>query len=313
MTGRGAGLAQGPDGQGVTAIVVSYRTGWRLPDGLHALVADPDVSAVVIVDNGNAPRESDFLDRFAQAHDTVTLLRGHGNVGFGAACNLGARAATTPWLLFVNPDAVLKRGSVAAMLTAAQGQPSPVIVGGRLFDLDGREQAGARRRELTLARALASFTGLATAAADLNINRLDEPMPDRPVAMDVISGALFLADRAGYQNVLQGFDEGYFVHVEDIDICRRAREAGGAVIFTPHAAALHYSSTSDAPRLKVEAYKAEGMIRYFRKFARGPVQRLAIAMAAPALRMAVLMRARLKGAGPHAEGDGSNQAATLSQ
>lgn len=89
---------------------------------------------------------------------------------------------------------------------------------------------------------------------------------------------------------LGGFDEGYFLHVEDVDLCRRAIEAGGAVIYQPLAGALHYTSTSDAPSAFVQRHKARSLARYFRKFAKGPLERFAVELAVPFIGLAVRLR-----------------------
>ncbi len=277
----------------VAAIVVTYRTGPRLRECLYALASDPAVGEVVVVDNGNAAADEAWLDDFASTRAGVAVLRPGENLGFARACNLGARKITADHLLFINPDAVLRRGSVQALQAAAADLPSPWIVGGRLYGLDGREQRGARRRKLTLPIALATFTGLSRLPGVADFNRTDEPPPAAPTPMDVISGALFLADRAGFA-ALGRFDEGYFLHVEDIDLCRRAWEAGGAVAYQPQAGALHYGSTSEVSSVFVERHKARGLGRYFRKFARNPAERIVAAVASSLFHAMLVGRARLR-------------------
>ena len=95
--------------------------------------------------------------------------------------------------------------------------------------------------------------------------------------------------RADFER-LGGFDEGYFLHVEDVDLCRRAIEAGGVVIYQPLAGALHYTSTSDVPAAAVQAHKARSLARYFRKFAKAPLERLCVELAVPFIRLALALR-----------------------
>ncbi|MGE3141705.1 MAG: glycosyltransferase family 2 protein, partial [Hyphomonadaceae bacterium] len=141
--------------------------------------------------------------------------------------------------------------------------------------------------------AFASFTGLARlerfAPALRGIDRRCDPMPAAPTPMPVVSGALMFMARRDFE-ALGGFDEGYFLHVEDIDLCRRAHEAGGAVIFTPHAGAFHVGASSKAPARLVAWRKARGFHRYFRKFARSWPERAAADLAGAAL--CVLLPAR---------------------
>ena len=104
-----------------TAIVVSYYTGPRLKECLYALASDPAVTAIHIVDNGNPESMRRWLHGFADARQGVKLIDAGGNIGFGPGVNLGAEGAADGHLLIINPDAVLKRGSVEAMAEAMAG------------------------------------------------------------------------------------------------------------------------------------------------------------------------------------------------
>lgn len=103
--------------------------------------------------------------------------------------------------------------------------------------------------------------------------------------------SLMLISRDSFER-LGGFDEGYFLHVEDLDICRRAEAEGGTVIYTPLASALHHGATSDAPALAVERHKGAGLSRYFRKLPRRR-SKLPGASAWPADRRAAVVARRI--------------------
>ena len=267
----------------VTAIVVSYHTGPRLKECLYALSADPQVHKAVIVDNGNPVEARQFLDDFCRKHDGFNLVSGHGNIGFGAGVNLGASKTDSEHLLIINPDAVLRWDSIEPLQETAQNLTEPWIIGGRIYDIRGREERGPRRKELTLFRAMTRVIGWNTWTLE------DRPAPTEPVAMPVISGAFFIMSKAGFDQ-LDGFDEGYFLHVEDIDLCRRCREAGGVVMYDPRAGALHYGATSDAPSKTVAKYKADSLTLYFRKFAQGPFHRLMVELLVPFIGLATRLR-----------------------
>lgn len=264
--------------QPATALVVSYHTGPRLVECLYALKGDPDVTGIIITDNGNPPGMQAWLDGFVAATPKARLVR-LANPGFGAGVNAGARLAAEGDLLVINPDCVIKRGAIGLLRAALAHAPSPAIAGGRIFDLQGREERGARRETLTLARAL----GLSRWTLER------EPAPAAPIRVGAISGAFFLVRKADFES-LGGFDEGYFIHVEDVDLCRRALEAGGSVTYVPAAGALHYGSTSDVPSAFVTGHKAKSLARYFRKFARGPLEQLVVATAVPFIGLAFRLR-----------------------
>ena len=281
----------------VSAIVVSYRTGDVLFDCLRALANDADVAEIVLVDNGN-PQDVLFrVDELFGKSGKLKVTGGGENRGFSAGVNLGARTASGNRLLVLNPDAILQPGSIAALEAARNGQAEPVVVGGKIHGEDGVEQRGARRRRLTLQSAAVTFLGMgwlkSVNPAFVSINRSSEPEPSGPVPMDAVSGALMYISRAGFER-LGGFDEGYFLHVEDLDLCRRAEADGGSVIYTPHARALHHGATSDAPVIAVERHKAAGLRRYFSKFAETQGERTAAMIVAPLISLALVLRARLR-------------------
>lgn len=269
----------------VSAIIVSFHTGPRLKECLYALLSDPDVDEIVIVDNGNPDEMTAWLSQFADQKSTVRLLAGHGNIGFGAGINRGVAEAQNPHLLIINPDAVLRRNSLPGMQAVAEPCPTPWIIGGKIYDLYGREERGARRKKLTLWRTMTRIVGWNTWTLE------HCPPPDGPVDMPVISGAFFLTSKPSMA-ALSGFDEGYFLHVEDVDLCRRCVEQGGRVIYDPRAGALHYGSTSRAPSAVVQGHKADSLAYYFRKFARGPMEKLIVASVVPLMRLGLALTRR---------------------
>jgi GT2 family glycosyltransferase len=280
----------------IAAIVVSFHTGDVLFDCLAALQADEDIGEIVLVNNGNPPAAVSRLSEMAAAGKLKLVGEGV-NRGFAAGVNLGVAASTADRFLIINPDAILQQGSVVALESAITNAAEPAIVGGRIYGADGREQRGSRRRKLTMRSAAATFLGAgllrAMNPAFVNINRHEEPQPPGPVPMDAVSGALMYMTRHGFER-LGGFDEGYFMHVEDLDICRRAEADGGAVIYTPFASALHHGATSDAPSLVVERHKAAGFNRYFRKFAGTRGEQMAARVVGPVIGFLLVTRARLK-------------------
>lgn len=265
----------------IAALVVSYRTGPRLRECLYALAGDEEVDEIVILDNGNPPETRAFLDGFCGRFTKARAIDTGGNVGFGPAVNQGAQATMATHLLVINPDAVLKRGSAGRLRVVVEASSQPVIAGGRIFGLDGAEQRGARRLRLTRLAAM----GL----APWTLER--EPLPMGPQPVAAVSGALFMMRRDAFL-ALGGFDEGYFLHVEDIDLCERALHAGGEVLFVPDAGALHYGQTSDAPSAVLARHKADSLTRYFRKFPGGITGRAVNLLFLPLMRLALAVRGR---------------------
>lgn len=274
----------------ISVIMVSFQTGPVLFQAVRACLDAPDIAQLIVVDNGNPSEVSARLSAMAKADPRMRHHRAGANLGFSKGCNIGAGLASGELLLFLNPDAVIPPGAASRMAQTGAERPEPWIAGARILNPDGSEQRGARRGELTLASALSGFMGLHRFAPGLrDIHREREPVPAAAEPAPTVSGAAMMLSRTGF-DMLDGFDEGYFLHVEDIDICRRARAAGGEVVFEPAAEILHQGSTSRASLLAVEMHKARGLQRYFMKFARGPERILAIA-AMPLIILAMALRA----------------------
>lgn len=242
-----------------------------------ALRAAEGVDEIVIADNGNDADGVAQIDEAAQRDRRVRVLRGQGNIGFAAACNLAAREAQADVLAFVNPDVILELDAITRLSAVLAAAPPPAIVGGDLRDENGRPERGGRRERLTLWRAFTAFTGL-TRLGFRDFNRHADPLPAAPQLVGAISGALFLIRREDFAR-LGGFDEAYFIHVEDIDLCRRAELLGWRVLFAPGPHGRHLRSTSDADPGAIARHKARGVARYFKKFAKGPVERALAALA----------------------------------
>lgn len=266
----------------VSVVMVVYRTGEELQQSIDCVLGDAMVDELVIVDNGSTSDMAERLRGLGRTDPRVGLIQGHGNVGFATAANMGAKAARGDHLIFLNPDAFLQPGCVASLVAGLAGKPKPSILGACILDPDGAEQRGGRRGEvsawstlLSLSRATQHIPGLGR----FEIHRESEAMPDGIVSIPTISGACFAARRADFE-ALGGFDEGYFLHVEDIDLCWRARREGGTVSFDPHAKVVHLGHTSQTNPLRVEMHKGLGLVRFFLKRAGNfPAYLLALAMA----------------------------------
>jgi GT2 family glycosyltransferase len=279
----------------VSVVMVVYQTGPVLFDAIPQVLGEPLVDEFVIVDNGSPADDARRLRTMAEAEPRLRLVQGHGNIGFARGCNLGVRTAKGRHLVILNPDAYLQPGCVAALIRGAEGFASPCVVGACVLNTDGAEQRGARRGEVTPLTALLSFSHLSRLPLlrQFEIHREDEAVPLSPVATPTISGACLYMSRADFQ-ALGGFDERYFLHVEDIDLCWRARQAGGSVVFQPKAKVVHEGSTSRKHPVKIEYHKGRGLIRYFIKRAETPL-RVALAVAlSPPIMVVSIMRPALR-------------------
>ena len=249
----------------VAAVVVNYYTGPLLGDCLRRVLACPELAELVLVDNGSTPGEIDTL--LAELDDRrIVRLDLPGNPGFAVACNRGARASQSPWLLFLNPDCLVEPDTLERLGRSARANERLAIAGALLVDSQGRPDPASLRRDPLPARAIASALGLDRFDAIDGVPIAIPAGASEPIQGDAISGALMLVRRDAF-NAARGFDEGYFLHAEDLDLCRRVRELGLEVWCDPGVRVVHVKGVSSRRRpLRVELAKHRGLLRYFDKF-----------------------------------------------
>jgi len=247
----------------VSAVMVSFRTGPFLFRALDALFAQPEIRQIIVVDNGNPADVQAKLMR----DERIQLITGHGNIGYAAGCNLGVKAVEHEILLLVNPDCELRSGAVANLQAAAGKFTRPWLLGCLIRDLDGQEQRACRRNLLTPETMLVEGMRLDLVSKSRWGNKrlnITTPLPKESVSVPAVSGALIFMPTADYR-AIDGMDDGFFLHVEDLDFFRRFRLGGGQIFFTPNAVANHLKGSSDISSAWVEWQKSKGFMRYFAK------------------------------------------------
>jgi GT2 family glycosyltransferase len=255
---------------GIAVVVVSCNSEETLDECLSRLRAADGVEEIRVIDNASRDAGIDLVQRHALADARLRFIANPDNPGFAVACNQGAAASAAPWLAFVNPDCFIETDTLARLRDAAASL-ADALVGGVLRGEDGTLDAAARRRDPDFAAMLRT-----SSARGLSLPR--DPAQALQL-VDAVSGALLLLPRALFARI-GGFDEGYRLHAEDLDLCRRVRQAGGVVAIANDSEVLHVRGVSSRSRpLFVEWHKHRGLWRYFRKFEaarRGRLTRAAV-------------------------------------
>ena len=243
---------------GIAAIVVSHQSIATIEDCLSRLRQCDGVAQVRVVDNGSRDGTLEAVQRQASLDPRLRFIGNPDNPGFSVACNQGARDSDAQWLAFVNPDCLPAPDALARLLGHARALGRDCLLGADLVDEHGRRDPAARRRDPDFAAMLRS-----AAARELAVP-MDPARELQPV--DAVSGALMLRPRSLFERI-GGFDEGYRLHAEDLDLCRRARQAGALVAVANDVQVVHLRGVSSRSRpLFVEWHKHRGLWRYFRRF-----------------------------------------------
>jgi len=252
----------------ISIVMVSFHTGPELDEAIDAVLAQNVDLELILVDNGNPVDVTAALKARALADSRLSVLTGHGNIGYAAACNLGARNAGGEYLLLLNPDCVLQHDALSDLIQLTEGAASPWVAGCRIVNPDGTDQRGSRRELPTPWLTLVEVLRLDRLAPNhpyfRRLNQHNEPVPESVSVVPAVSGACMLMPLDDYR-LIGGMDERFYLHVEDLDLCFSISKAGGNVLFVPQVSLVHYKSTSDASAARIEWYKARGFTQYFRK------------------------------------------------
>ena len=262
----------------VSAVIVSYNSAAYLPDCLRSLRSE-GISSVVVVDNAS----SDGSVAVVQADDpAVTVLETGANLGFGTAANQGVAATAGEYVLILNPDTVVEPGTVKALADALDRDPDLAVVGPRIENLDGTLYPSVRRfPNLTVAFGHA-FLGLVWPGNPFTRRyRMLDWDHDRAAAdVDWVGGACFLARRTAFEMV-GGFDEAYFMYVEDVDLCWRLGQAGWRVGYEPGGRVVHaLGGSSRAVPYRMIAEHHRSLLRFVSKSSQGSRRALVPVVAA---------------------------------
>jgi GT2 family glycosyltransferase len=246
----------------IAAIVVTHHSATTIDDCLARLRAADGVAAIRVIDNASGDDTVAIVQRHAAADARLRFVANPDNPGFAVACNQGAAAlddvAEATWLAFVNPDCLVEADTLARLRQHDRQLDGNALLGADLVGEDGVRDAAARRRDPDFAAMLRR-----PAAARLGV-AFD---PQRSLQrVDAVSGALLLLPRILFERI-GGFDPGYRLHAEDLDLCRRVRAAGAVVAVANDVRVVHVRGVSSRARpLFVEWHKHRGFWRYFRKF-----------------------------------------------
>ena len=264
----------------VAAVVVNYNTRDHLLECVRSL-RKAGVEEIVVADNDSGDGSAEAL---AAADRDVRIVATGGNLGFGRAANRGAREAHADWLLICNPDVTVDPDAVDILVGILARDSAVAVVGPRIVDADGTTYPSPRRFPGLLDAVGHAFLGMIAPRNRFTrrYRMLDFDRERASSDVDWVSGSCFLVRREAW-DALGGFDEGYFMYAEDVDLCWRAHRLGWRVAFEPAARVSHVqgAATSQRPyRMILEHHRALG--RFSARTSRGP-QRLLLPLVALAL------------------------------
>jgi N-acetylglucosaminyl-diphospho-decaprenol L-rhamnosyltransferase len=248
----------------LTIVIVNYNTGEQLSECVASIAdtvpSDLDVR-VVIVDNASTDGSLRRLRRVPRA---LEVVQSPVNLGFAAACNLGARACSSDYLLFLNPDTRILPGSLTAPLSFLEdpGNAGVGIVGIKLFGTSGEVNRTCTRFP-TPAGFLKKTVGLDRLwPRRFRTHEMTEWDHAESGLVDHVVGAFYVVRRSVFEE-LKGFDERFFMYLEDVDFSLRARRHGWRTYYLAEAQAFHKEGgSSQSVKARRLAYSLTSRLRY---------------------------------------------------
>ncbi|WP_242904239.1 glycosyltransferase family 2 protein [Actinomadura terrae] len=224
--------APAPEGDGVSIVLLTYRSARYLEDCVAALrrATGRHPAELIIVDNDSGDETPQVARTVAPDARVVETGR---NGGFAYGCHVGAGKARFPWLMFVNPDTLPAPGSIEALVDCGRADPSIGIVGGRCVAPDGSVDPRSWWGRPGLWPTFCFAFLLTSVFPGSRVFDPESPRPwtgeaqVRPVP--VVTGGFMLVSRRAW-DATGGFDRGFFMYSEDADLCVRAASLG----FRPH-------------------------------------------------------------------------------
>ncbi len=250
----------------LSVIIVSYSAKAELQRCLSCLQPNPGFLEIVVVDNNSNDGSRQMLEENFPRIKSILNTR---NLGFSRAANQGIKVSTGKYVLLLNPDTQSELSNLRAMVEFLEKNQSVGILGPQIVNSSGKRQYSAR-----------SFPSLATSvsAHDSFLNRI---LPRNPWSakylgkelnsslageVDWVSGSCMLIRREVLDSIGL-LDDQFFMFVEDVDFCRRAKQAGWKVVYFPLVRIVHHTGQSVRLRkIKMLAEHHKSMYYYFRKY-----------------------------------------------
>ncbi len=255
----------------VSVIIVNTNSTDLLENCLKSIIDfTKDLSyELIVVDNNSVDRDvNELLKNF----DGIKLVKNKANIGFGGANNRGACIAKGKYILFLNNDTILFENTIKIVFDYAESRNGNNIIGCKLLNEDKSFQ----KSVIDFPTLLNVFTSnfflylLFPKSKYFNKYHLMNKGIKETFEVDVVTGAFLFLNRTSFE-ALNGFDERFFVYMEEIDLCYRHKQNGGSVVYYPETSLIHLKGKT----VKGESWfknktHSISTIKYFQKHFNGP-------------------------------------------
>lgn len=250
----------------ISVIIVSWNARNFLLKCLESLYREQTVHIIelIVVDNASSDGSAEAVK---ENYPEVVLIRNDSNLGFAKANNIGLQKSTGRYVYLINSDVEVLEGCFDRLYDFMEDHPDVGIAGPRILYPDRTLQVTCRKFP-TLWNTFCTTTGLNKIFPSHDFLSSDQMFyfpHDDIRSVDVLAGC-FLVVRRDAMDKVGLFDERFFIYAEDIDWCKRFRNAGWEIVFNPEAEAIHYGggSSSNAP-LRFSLEQERATLQYWKK------------------------------------------------
>lgn len=289
--GRDAAPGPGPERGGVAAIIINKNARDLLAECLDTVLAQEYEGGITtwVVDNASTDGSPRTV---LNGYTGVNLVWNRDNAGYARACNQGIEVTGEPYIVIMNSDTALSADTFSRVVDYMDRNPRTGVAAPRLLNSDGSLQYSCREFPSVRTAFLHAFLGLLKGdnRHSAGYKKMDWDH-QRESEVPWVSGA-FMALRREALEQIGGFDEGYYMYVEDVDLCWRMWRSGWSVGYVPGGDVYHHvGMSSRATPTRMVFHHHVSMLRFHRKTYDGPMRRavnLAVA-AGVAVRFALIV------------------------
>jgi N-acetylglucosaminyl-diphospho-decaprenol L-rhamnosyltransferase len=238
----------------VAVIIVTHNSAADLPQCLASLRSEHRARAIFVMDSGSIDDTVRIADQLRLDDPRISVVALHRNVGFGCAANRGAALSSERHLMFLNPDTMVAERCVGALADCLLDDSTVVVAGPVVTNSDGSIYPSARRFPSLLTAIGHAFVGLVAPR-----NRWSQRYL-RPAEPEWISGTALMVRRSEFE-AIGGFDERYFMYVEDVDLCWRITRASAATRTTGITGTTRTTGTTGTTDATVPSVRRVAVVR----------------------------------------------------
>jgi N-acetylglucosaminyl-diphospho-decaprenol L-rhamnosyltransferase len=249
----------------LSIVILNWNVRDLLERCLASLRSDHYTLEIIVVDNAS---HDDSVAMVREKYPQATLIANSVNRGFTGGNNQGIAAAHGRYVMVLNPDTEVLGDALDGLVAYLDDHPDVGALGPQLLNPD-RSIQSSRRRFPTLTTAFFESTWLQGVAPRgiLTHYYMDDVSPDHTHEVDWLNGACTVFRREAFDRVGVYDAQNFFMYSEELDLCRRVKEAGWKIVYLPEAQVIHYvGKSSDQAVAARHIYFQTSKVHYFRKW-----------------------------------------------